>query len=59
MNEALWFAIREYIDAEIKLGIARNTARMPGLRFDGIDDEIKAHEEQSTRMKTAIREMLS
>ena len=48
MNLSMWTAIREYIDAEIKLSWARKT-----LVNDPLLEVLAA---QSTRMETAVRE---
>jgi hypothetical protein len=45
----MWSAIREYIAAEIKLGIARAQEMPPGMTGP--------LEEQSTRMDTEIRRL--
>lgn len=48
MNLSMWTAMREYIAAEVRLGIARHACASP--------ESISALEEQSTRMETAVRE---
>jgi len=58
MNLPLWSAIREYIDAEIKLAFARYHADLTGYRTKSESQRIEALEAQSTRMETAVREML-
>lgn len=61
MNLPLWSAIREYIDAEIKLGMTRHIASTtsdPMVRRVLIEEGIPKLEEQSTRMETAVRAAL-
>jgi hypothetical protein len=53
MNLSMWTAMREYIAAEIKLGILRSQ-RESGNAV--CLEEISKQEAQSTRMETAVRE---
>jgi hypothetical protein len=72
MHLSLWSAIREYIAAEVELAVCRHE-HMRHLRTAGQpspgnclepcearawDDHIQRLQEQSTRMETAVREML-
>lgn len=57
MNLSLWTSIREYVDAEIKLAIARYDYHVHAMTPKR-GEQIAALEEQSTRMETAVREML-
>lgn len=70
MNLPQWTAIREYVAAEINLAHARmrmlelrsrlNTnERGLGPQIAELSQLIKALEEQSTRMETAVRESLT
>lgn len=52
----MWSAIREYIAAEVQLGILRYD--LSCLTEAPDHSKIAALEQQSTRMETAIREML-
>ena len=56
MNGPMWAAMREYVQAEVKLAVAE-------LRYDNWPDANKAQfleplREQVTRMETAVREMI-
>jgi hypothetical protein len=60
VNLVLWELVREYIDAEVKLGIKRNMHRQdlaPGSTVRNV--KIQDLEEQSTRIETAIRAALT
>jgi hypothetical protein len=57
MNEAIWAAMREYIDAEIKLALSRTRAGKSPTKSES--DRIAILEAQSTRMETAVRESLN
>jgi hypothetical protein len=59
MNLSMWSAIREYVAAEIKLGIARHvcaTSSDPMVRRVMGEEEIPTLQEQSTRMESEVRE---
>ena len=56
MNLSMWTTIREYIAAEVRLGIARHQRDVHGEA--GTADEIAGLEEQSTRMETEVRRLL-
>lgn len=55
MNLSLWEAIREYVAAEVRLGIARHQRDIHDEA--GTADEIAGLEEQSTRMETEVRRL--
>jgi hypothetical protein len=56
-----WTALREYIAAEIELGLRRQihyAEYRPCIGFDAHQKRIAELEQQSTRMETAIREAI-
>lgn len=57
MNLNLWTAIREYVNAEVRLGILRSQ-RESDQPENVRREEIARLEEQSTRMETYVREHL-
>jgi hypothetical protein len=56
MNLSMWTSIREYIAAEVRLGIARHQRDVHDEA--GTGGEIAALEEQSTRMETDVRRLM-
>lgn len=56
MNLNMWETIREYVAAEVRLGIARHQRDVHDEA--GTTDEISGLEEQSTRMETEVRRLI-
>lgn len=62
MNLALWTAIREYVAAEVALGVARHAADFAAhgqTAHYSAEKQIPQLAEQSTRMEDAVRVLLS
>jgi hypothetical protein len=54
----MWETIREYIAAEVKLGIARERQRVKGTEQIVRSSELDELEQQSTRMETEVRRLI-
>lgn len=61
MNLNMWSMIREYIAAEVQLNVCRHERlrhKLEPCEARAWDEQIARLELQSTRMETAVREML-